>query len=170
MQWSITGTLFEPDGKAASGQVEIQTFELARSQWRSVAKARLDAKGNFAINLNLGDGPQLPAVRLCETVKARETPRVLAEGALVQVEPGKRVHLAFGDIERLGDQAVARRERSAPFSATDDYLLAGTPRAVAQLTVNMAALRVNPQLVTRAQPASSQLKTQAALSKQLEAQ
>ncbi|MEB3734261.1 hypothetical protein ULF88_09490 [Halopseudomonas pachastrellae] len=87
MQWSITGTLFEPDGKAASGQVEIQTFELARSQWRSVAKARLDAKGNFAINLNLGDGPQLPAVRLCETVKARETPRVLAEGALVQVEP-----------------------------------------------------------------------------------
>ena len=114
MQWSITGTLFEPDGKAASGQVEIQTFELARSQWRSVAKARLDAKGNFAINLNLGDGPQLPAVRLCETVKARETPRVLAEGALVQVEPGKRVHLAFGDIERLGDQAVARRERSAP--------------------------------------------------------
>ncbi|MEB3734262.1 hypothetical protein ULF88_09495 [Halopseudomonas pachastrellae] len=34
----------------------------------------------------------------------------------------------------------------------------------------MAALRVNPRLVTRAQPASTQLKTQAALSKQLEAQ
>ncbi|MAG67730.1 MAG: hypothetical protein CMK74_18005 [Pseudomonadales bacterium] len=170
MQWSITGTLFEPDGKAASGQVEIQTFELARSQWRTVAKARLDAKGDFAINLNLGDGPQLPAVRLCETVKARETPRVLAEGALVQVEPGKRIHLAFGDIERLGDEAIARRERSAPFSAADDYLLAGTPRAVAQLAVNMAALRVSPQLAVRAQPASTQLKTQAALSKQLEAQ
>ncbi len=174
MQWSITGSVFEADGKPASGQVELQLYDMARQVWRSAAKGSLNAKGDFALKLDLAEDKMLPAVRLCEASKANQPSRVLAEGGLIKVEPGKLVRLSYGDIERLGDNAVARSERDSPFSAADDYLLAGMPKEIVKLTLNMASLRINPQVV-RAQPqvqpvSSNQLKLQADLSKQIEVQ
>jgi len=174
MQWSITGSVFEADGKPASGQVELQLYDMPKRLWRSAAKGNLNARGDFALKLNLSEEQMLPAVRLCEAGKAKEPSRVLAEGGLIKVEPGKLVRLSYGDIERLGDNAVARSERDSPFSAADDYLLAGMPKEVVKLTLNMASLRLSPQVV-RAQPqvqpvSSTQLKLQADLSKQLEVQ
>ncbi|MEH6565911.1 MAG: PASTA domain-containing protein [Halopseudomonas sp.] len=173
MQWSISGSVFEADGKAASGQVELQLYDMARQLWRSAAKGSLNAKGDFALKVDLSEGAMLPALRLCETSKAKEPARVLAEGGLIKVEPGKLVRLSYGDIERLGDNAVPRSERDSPFTAADDYLLAGMPREVVKLTLQMASLRINPQVVRaqpQVQPASIQLKAQADLSKQLEVQ
>ena len=174
MQWSITGTVFEADGKPATSQVELQIYDMARQVWRSVVKGSLNSKGDFALKLDLAEEQILPAVRLCEPSKAKEPSRVLAEGGLIKVEPGKLVRLSYGDIECLGSNAVARSERAAPFTEADDYLLAGMPKEVAKVTLSMATIRLNPQLI-RAQPqvqpiSSTHLKVQADLSKQLEVQ
>src|SRR5690554_2654124 len=123
MQWRITGTLYEADGKAASGKVEVQIYDIARKRWQSQATSSLNAKGAFNLTLELDDSKHLPAVRLCEPAKANASPRVLAEGGLVNIVSARLGHVAFGEIERLAGQAITRSERAAPFSSSDDYLL-----------------------------------------------
>lgn len=172
MQWSITGSVVEADGKPASGRIQTQIYDIARKQWRVLVQANLNANGQFSMKASLVPGGQaLPAIRLCES----GTPvRVLAEGGLVQLGANNTVALSFGQIQRLGDNAVARSDRTAPFSQADDYLLAGVPRPP-QPTITAASLRmVNPQVMTftqpQIQPASEQIKLNADLSKRLEMQ
>lgn len=180
MQWRITGTLYETDGNIAKGQVEVQIYEIPRQRWLSLATSSLDAKGGFSISVDIADENFLPAVRLCEPVKAGQSMRVLAEGALVRVVSTRLGHLAFGDIQRLGNQAVTRSQRAAPFTSSDDYLLVGMPKATAQpsptlATATMANIRLDPKLVLHTtQPVaglnSDHLKLQANLTRQLETQ
>ena len=56
MQWSITGTVFEADGKPATSQVELQIYDMARQVWRSVVKGSLNSKGDFALKLGRWHG------------------------------------------------------------------------------------------------------------------
>lgn len=178
MQWRITGTLYEADGKAASGQVEAQIYDIARKRWQSQATSNLNTKGAFSLTLELDDSKHLPAIRLCEPVKANTNPRVLAEGGLVNIVSARLGHLAFGEIERLAGQAITRSERAAPFSSSDDYLLVGIPRTQTQAGATraplstMALLQVEPKLVLHNQTIldSTRLQAQANLSKQVELQ
>lgn len=175
MQWRITGTLYETDGKTANGQIELQAYDVPRQRWYSLAKSNLSAKGELNLTLELNDNKLLPAIRLCEPVKANKTVRVLAEGGLVRIVSARLGHLAFGDMVRLGDQAVARSERAAPFSSSDDYLVVGAPRPATQSgpkVATMATMRIKPDLVLQPHATlnSSQIRAQAILTKQLEEQ
>lgn len=175
MQWSITGSVVEADGKPASGRVQAQIYDIPRKQWRVLVQANLDANGRFSMKVSLVPGGQaLPAMRLCEP----GTPlRVLAEGGLVQLGANNTVELSFGQIQRLGDSAVARSDRNAPFSQADDYLLAGVPRPP-QPAISAASLRMaSPAMMTVTQPQAQpvqpnaeQVRINADLSKRVELQ
>lgn len=178
MQWSITGVVLEADGKPATGTIQIQIYDLARKAWRAQAKAALNAQGRFALKTRLAnEGNLLPAMRLCEASAARQPARVLAEGGLVQVVSANLAHLSFGEVQRLGDNAVSRNDRTAPFGAGDDYLLAGMPRPPAPkmtATTRMAmtgapmTAYLQPQVVE--QPSTVQLRMNADLAKRIEQQ
>lgn len=179
MRWSITGVVLEADGKPARGTVHVQIYDLERKAWRVQAKGALDKEGRFTLNTTLGPGGQLlPAMRLCEASAARQPTRVLAEGGLVQVTSARAITLSFGQVQRLAENAIARHERSEPFSKRDDYMVAGVPRppapkvtaATAGMTLTGAPIAafVQPQLVE--QPSSAQLRMNADLSKRIKQQ
>ena len=175
MQWRITGTLYETDGKTAKGQIELQAYDVPRQRWYPLAKSDLNAKGEFKLTLELTDNKLLPAIRLCEPVQTNQNTRVLAEGGLVRIVSARLGHLAFGEIVRLGDQSVTRSERAAPFSSCDDYLLVGAPRPPTQsgpTVATMATMRFKPDLVLQSNATlnSAQIRAQAILTKQLEEQ
>jgi len=127
MQWSITAVVLEADGKPASGTLQVQIYDLARNRWRAQAKATLNAQGQFSVKTRLDPGAILPAMRLCEPSEARQPTRVLAEGGLVKKASDQAVHLSFGRIQRLAQNAIERSDRNAPFDQQDDYLVAGMP-------------------------------------------
>ncbi|PKM29774.1 MAG: hypothetical protein CVV07_08735 [Gammaproteobacteria bacterium HGW-Gammaproteobacteria-11] len=179
MQWSITGVVLEADGKPATGRVQVQIFDIGRKSWRVLVQGALNAKGHFALKTNLVPGGQaLPAMRLCEPGKAGEPTRVLAEGGLVQLASATAISLSFGQVQRLADNAVARSDRTAPFSQADDYLLAGVPRPPTP-TITAASARmvmagtpitamIQPQVME--QPSTVQLRMNADLSKRIQEQ
>ncbi|GGC94821.1 PASTA domain-containing protein [Halopseudomonas salina] len=179
MQWSITGVVLEADGKPATGTVQVQIYDLTRKAWRAQAKAALNAQGRFSLKTKLTSGGEiLPAMRLCEASVSGQPARVLAEGGLVQVASATSAHLSFGQIQRLANNAIARSDHTAPFSQTDDYLIAGVPRppapqvsaATARMTMAGAPITafVKPQIVE--QPSTAQLRMNADLTKRIELQ
>ncbi|MFN3580083.1 MAG: hypothetical protein ACK4VV_06385, partial [Pseudomonas sp.] len=175
MQWSITGVVLEADGKPATGNIQVQIYDLGRKTWRVQVQGALNAQGRFALKTNLVPGGQaLPAMRLCETSAAGQPARVLAEGGLVQVASATAIHLSFGQVQRLAGNAIARNDRTAPFGQADDYLVAGVPRApaptVTAATARMTMASAPIATVAMEQPSTVQLRMNADLTKRIEQQ
>ncbi|MGH1450772.1 MAG: PASTA domain-containing protein [Pseudomonadaceae bacterium] len=178
MQWSITAVVLEADGKPASGTLQVQIYDLARNRWRAQAKATLNAQGQFSVKTRLDPGAILPAMRLCEPSEARQPTRVLAEGGLVKKASDQAVHLSFGRIQRLAQNAIERSDRNAPFDQQDDYLVAGMPApstsktsaTTARMAINAEPMRAYVQPQVLEQPTAKQLRMTADLSKRLEQQ
>lgn len=131
MRLVVSGRVLTPEGDPAARQtLALQHFVIGRNAWRQAGRVNTAADGTFRQELEIPEGEWAPGLRLVEA-PAGTPPRVVAEGGLLHAERG-RLHLDFGEVEQLGDEAFLRASDREPFAQRHAYQVAGSPHPPSQ--------------------------------------
>jgi len=147
MRLSIYAKLVGDQNKpAAHKKLMLEQFNQARANWIALLKLTTDAQGIAKIqNRNTPSFRAIAPLRLVLDGGQQGKKHVLAQNGILHYTPnqGGHLHVDFGAIDMLEDEAFARTSSHAPFTNKDGYMVAGNPLAADSIASAVMFRRVS---------------------------